>query len=103
MFGDGLQTRDYVYVGDVVAPNLAAAESDAGGPFNIGTGVQTSVLDLVEALAPHADDGSSPSSARAPRRGAPHRARRLARASELGWEAEVGISEGLERTLDSLR
>src|SRR3954453_23047679 len=37
VFGDGKQTRDYVYVDDVVAANLAAAESEANGPFNIGT------------------------------------------------------------------
>src|SRR5436189_51858 len=40
VFGDGLQTRDYVFVEDVVASNLAAAGSDASGSINIGTGVQ---------------------------------------------------------------
>src|SRR3954454_23094133 len=48
VYGTGEQTRDYVYVGDVVAANLAAAESDARGGFNIGTGEETTVLDLVE-------------------------------------------------------
>ena len=38
IFGDGVQTRDYVYVGDVVSANLAAAASDASGSYNIGTG-----------------------------------------------------------------
>src|SRR5215218_783357 len=51
VFGDGLQTRDYVYVGDVVSANLAAAGAQATGPFNIGTGVASTVLDIVEALA----------------------------------------------------
>ena len=50
VFGDGTQTRDYVYVGDVVAAFLAAARSSATGAFNIGTGVETSVLDLAAAL-----------------------------------------------------
>src|SRR5919199_1331737 len=50
VFGDGLQTRDYVYVGDVVAANLAAAGSEATGPFNIGTGVESTVVDIAEAL-----------------------------------------------------
>src|SRR5690349_24666968 len=54
IFGDGLQTRDYVFVGDVVRANLAAADSDATGAINIGTGVQSSVLDIVDALAPQA-------------------------------------------------
>ena len=104
IFGDGRQTRDYVYVGDVVAANLRAAESDAGGPFNIGLGVEVSVLDLVEALRPHAADGFHPE--HAPER--PGEVQRIAldtsRArEELGWEAKVGLEEGLERTLASLR
>jgi UDP-glucose 4-epimerase len=104
IFGDGRQTRDYVYVGDVVAANLRAAESDAGGPFNIGVGVEVSVLDLVEALRPHAADGFEPE--HAPER--PGEVQRIAldcshAREELGWEAKVGLEEGLERTLASLR
>ena len=58
VFGDGLQTRDYVHVDDVVEREPRRPRSpDAGGPFNIGTGVETTVLDLVEALAPHAPTG----------------------------------------------
>ena len=49
IFGDGTQTRDYVYVGDVVAATLAAAEHD-GGVFNVGTGNETSVLELYERI-----------------------------------------------------
>jgi UDP-glucose 4-epimerase len=49
IYGDGTQTRDYVYVGDVVAATLAAGEQD-GGVFNVGTGVETSVLDLYERI-----------------------------------------------------
>ncbi|HEY2053620.1 MAG TPA: NAD-dependent epimerase/dehydratase family protein, partial [Solirubrobacterales bacterium] len=44
VFGDGLQTRDYVYVADVVAAMLAAAGSGVTGPVNIGTGIETDVL-----------------------------------------------------------
>jgi UDP-glucose 4-epimerase len=104
IFGDGRQTRDYVYVGDVVAANLLAAESDAGGPFNIGLGVEVNVLDLVDALRPHAANGFDPE--HAPER--PGEVRRIAldcsRArEELGWEAKVGLEEGLQRTLASLR
>ena len=59
VFGDGLQTRDYIYVDDVVAALLAAADLDApdGGSFNVGTGVETRVLELVEGLA---DAGERP-------------------------------------------
>src|ERR671922_2221015 len=50
VFGDGRQTRDYIYVEEVVEAALKAAESDAHGPYNVGRGVETSVLELVEAL-----------------------------------------------------
>ena len=49
IFGDGEQTRDFVYVGDVVAAVLAAAGRDGGGVFNVGTGAETSVNELFEA------------------------------------------------------
>ncbi len=104
VFGDGLQTRDYVYVGDVVDANLAAAGSDAGGAFNVGLGLQTSVLELVEALSRL---GNRPDfePEHAPER--PGEIRRIAidarRArEELGWEPKVQLDEGLERTLASI-
>src|ERR671936_2225225 len=53
VFGDGLQTRDYIYVGDVVSGSLAAADSEVGGAYNIGTGVGATGLALVGGLAPH--------------------------------------------------
>ena len=57
IFGDGRQTRDYVYVGDVVAANLSAAGAEVGGPINIGTGRETSVLEIVDQLAAIAGAG----------------------------------------------
>jgi UDP-glucose 4-epimerase len=104
IFGDGLQTRDYVFVGDVVRANLAASLSDATGAINIGTGVESSVLDLVEALAPQADGPFE--AIMAPER--PGEVRHIAldatRAGELlGWSAETGLGDGLAVTLDSLR
>ncbi len=103
VFGDGRQTRDYVYVGDVVEANLAAVDSEATGSFNIGTGVETSVLDLVSALAEHADGAFEPEMAPARPGEVLRSVLDTARArGELGWEARVGLSEGLERTLASL-
>ncbi|MGH3991837.1 MAG: NAD-dependent epimerase/dehydratase family protein [Pseudonocardiaceae bacterium] len=103
IFGDGRQTRDYVFVGDVVEANLSAAGAAATGPFNIGRGVQTSVLDIVDVLRAHADGFEAE---HAPERPGevqhialdPSRAR-----SELGWEPRVDLDDGLERTLASLR
>jgi UDP-glucose 4-epimerase len=105
VYGDGSQTRDYVYVGDVVAALLAAAGSAASGPVNIGTGVETDVLELARQLRELGDGGDFEPKLAPPRPGEvqriaidPGRAQR-----ELGWRAEVGLAEGLKLTLDSLR
>ena len=104
IFGDGNQTRDYIYVDDVVEANLRAAASDATGPINIGLGKEKTVLDIVEVLNEHAPNGFRPEHAPERlgevRRSAidPTRAR-----EELGWEAKVELEEGLKLTLDSLR
>ena len=69
IFGDGLQTRDFIFVGDVVEALLLAAGSDVGGALNVGTGVETSMLELVSAIAPHAAGAFEPiHAARASRR-----------------------------------
>lgn len=49
--GTGEQTRDYVYVADVVRANMAASENELEGPFNVGTGRETSVNELAEMIA----------------------------------------------------
>jgi len=104
IFGDGRQTRDYVYVGDVVGANLAAAATDVDGPINIGRGEPVSVLDLVTALGRLEGRDLEPEFA-PPRPGEvqdihldPTRA-----AAELDWRARVGLEEGLDLTLASLR
>ncbi len=104
VFGDGKQTRDYIYVGDVVAAMLAAAESEATGPVNIGTGVETDVLELVQALGELGDSGSFEPEFAPPRTGEvarisidPGRAER-----ELSWTPQMGLKEGLRVTLDSI-
>jgi UDP-glucose 4-epimerase len=104
VFGDGKQTRDYIYVGDVVAAMLAAAESEATGPVNIGTGVETDVLELVSALGELGGDGGFKPEFAPPRTGEvarisidPARA-----ASELGWTPRMGLKEGLRVTLASI-
>jgi UDP-glucose 4-epimerase len=105
VFGDGLQTRDYVYVGDVVSANLAAADSDAGGSFNIGLGVQSTVLDIVEILG-RLGGRVDFKAEHAPERPGEimHIALDASRArEELGWEPQVQLEEGLERTLASMK
>src|SRR5918992_1577905 len=104
IFGDGKQTRDYVYVGDVVDANLKAAEAQTSGAVNIGVGKEVSVLDIVDVLKSHSNGDFDPE--HAPER--PGEVRRIAldtsRAKqELGWEAGTDLETGLERTLASLR
>jgi UDP-glucose 4-epimerase len=104
IFGDGSQTRDYVYVGDVVDANLRAAEIDATGSYNVGRGVQTSVLDIVNALAAHSSNGFEADHAPARSGEVQHIALDPSRTrEELGWEAKVNLEQGLAKTLESLR
>jgi len=55
--GDGEQTRDFVYVGDVVAANMLASESSDPGPINVGTGVETTINQLAKMIGIHAEHG----------------------------------------------
>jgi UDP-glucose 4-epimerase len=104
IFGDGEQTRDYVFVGDVVDANLRAVDSDATGSFNVGRGVQTSVLDIVNALAAHSSNGFEADHAPARSGEVQHIALDPSRTkAALGWEAQVDLEQGLARTLESLR
>ncbi len=98
IYGDGTQTRDYVYVGDAVRAFLAAGDSGRPGTWNIGAGVEVSVLDLVDIIGVVAGRGIRPVFA-APRPGelqrsavAPDRA-----AGELGWRAGTPLDEGVRR------
>jgi UDP-glucose 4-epimerase len=104
VFGDGKQTRDYIYVGDVVSAMLAAAEAETSGPINIGTGIETDVLELVSALGELGDSGNFEPEFAPPRTGEvqrisidPARAER-----ELGWTPHMDLKEGLRVTLDSI-
>jgi UDP-glucose 4-epimerase len=104
VFGDGKQTRDYIYVGDVVAAALAAGESQVTGPINIGTGRETDVLELAAALGGLGGvEGFEPEFA-PPRVGEVQRiALDASRAErELGWRPATDLDEGLRLTLDSL-
>ena len=60
IFGDGSQSRDYVYVGDVARATLAALDSELGGVLNVGTGVATSVLELYDVCRSAAGSDAAP-------------------------------------------
>jgi len=98
VFGDGRQTRDYVYVGDVTRAFSAAGGSDARGVINVSTGVETTLNELVDVLGVQASYAPErPGDARRSAL-APERARNL-----LGWEARTPLRDGLESTLRWLR
>jgi UDP-glucose 4-epimerase len=94
VFGDGLQTRDYVHVRDVVDAFVAAGRSDATGALNIGTGTETTLLDLLEVL-------EMPAEFRDARSGEVRRSVLDATAAlrHLGWSAMTPLAEGLDETL----
>jgi UDP-glucose 4-epimerase len=98
VFGDGLQTRDYVFVGDVVRATLAAAERE-GGVYNVGTGRETSVVELLELCQRIAGTSLEPEMA-------PARPGEVQRSildpgravDELGWRPERSLEDGLRET-----
>jgi UDP-glucose 4-epimerase len=103
--GDGLQTRDYVYVGDIAEANaLALDRPDVTGPVNLGTGVATSVLELFAALRAAAG-GRAEARHGPPRPGEQRRSVLDATRARLvlGWTPRVALAEGLQRTFDALR
>ncbi|HEX2698807.1 MAG TPA: NAD-dependent epimerase/dehydratase family protein [Acidimicrobiales bacterium] len=104
IFGDGDQTRDFVYVDDVVDAFVRAAERGGGLLMNVGTGTETSVNDLYTAMARQAG-------VRQPAVYAPPRPGELARSSvdpgraaiHLGWRPWTVLDEGCRATLDWFR
>jgi UDP-glucose 4-epimerase len=98
VYGDGEQTRDYVYVGDVVRAALAAVDA-AAGVYNVGTGRETSVLELLAGCCEAAKVEVEP-------RFAPPRPGELGRSfldpglaeKALGFRSETPLVEGLEAT-----
>jgi nucleoside-diphosphate-sugar epimerase len=96
--GDGLQTRDFTWVGDVVRANMLAGESDRvgrGEPINVGAGMEVSIARIAELIGGPIEY--------IPPRGFDERFKRagIERASELlGWRPEVQIEEGMRRLLD---
>lgn len=104
VFGDGLQTRDYVFVGDVVRAFLAASLKDTTGAFNIGTGIEATVLDVGDAIASAYGLRFEPEMAAA----RPGEVQRIAidpsRAQAvLGWKSETPLVEGLTLTAEWAR
>jgi UDP-glucose 4-epimerase len=108
IYGDGRQTRDYTYVGDIVAANLAAAaHPEAHGAYNIGTGTESTVVDVLSALRQAAGLGEGELEPQF----APARTGELQRSSldvtrarvELGFTADTDLVTGMKPTLEWAR
>jgi UDP-glucose 4-epimerase len=101
VYGDGRQTRDYIYVTDVASAFVLAAEGGRAATFNVGWGRERSVLDLLEVIQRVAPARVEPSFE-------PLRAGELTHSaldstrlrSTLGWEPHVGLHEGLVLTYE---
>jgi UDP-glucose 4-epimerase len=104
IFGDGNAVRDYLYVGDVVEANVRALEKASGEMLNLGTGIGTSVNDIVrelKAILGFSEDAIYEA----------HRPGEIQRiyldASKakrvLGWEPQVAFADGLRRTVEWTR
>lgn len=103
IYGDGLQTRDFVYVGDVARANMIALTTDKGfgQAFNVGTEKETSVLEAYQAIASILGTQAEPTFA-APRSGdIRHSVADASRIKEaLGWKSQVSFQEGIAKTLE---
>jgi UDP-glucose 4-epimerase len=100
--GDGKQTRDYVFVGDVVRANVAALESDYVGPVNIGTGHETDVVTICDLLRQGLESNIAP--VHGPAKVGEQRRSCLETSlaeAVLGWKAEVSLPAGLKKTIAS--
>jgi UDP-glucose 4-epimerase len=103
IFGDGAQTRDYVYVGDVARASLAAAQQN-GGVYNVGTGRETSVVELLELCQRIAGTRVDPTFMPARPGEIQRSVLDISRAvDELGWRPEHSLEEGLRETYEFFR
>jgi UDP-glucose 4-epimerase len=102
--GDGSQTRDFVYVADVVAANLAALHSATDGVLNTGTGVETAVREVIERISAVAGYRGETEVVPLPA-GEVSRSRLDVRSARtvLGWEPRVALDDGLARTFEYFR
>jgi UDP-glucose 4-epimerase len=102
--GDGKQTRDYVFVGDVARMSVLALQREATGPVNIGTGVETDVNQLagtlLEVSGSRSEVRHGPAKSGEQRRSVVD----VRRAADVfGWRPEVSLHDGLARTVEFFR
>jgi UDP-glucose 4-epimerase len=104
IYGDGEQTRDFVYVGDVVKANLRALDIRGSGVFNVGTSQETSVNTLFWKIRDKAG-ASVEEKHESPKVGEQRRSVLDVEktSQELGWTPRTSLDKGLDRTIDWFR
>ena len=100
IYGDGTQTRDFVYVGDVVASNVAALGDDVSGIFNVGTGIETDINGLAAQMIELTDSAASPEHQEGK---AGEQQRSCIRPGALQDGTPTSLQEGLRKTVDWFR
>ncbi|MEE9553736.1 MAG: NAD-dependent epimerase/dehydratase family protein [candidate division Zixibacteria bacterium] len=102
--GDGLQTRDFVYVGDVIKANLLAMEHPESGEYNVGTGIETDINAIYDMIKSSTDSSQE----RVNREAMPGEQMRSVISYELikksmGWSPTVKITDGIAKTVEFFR
>ena len=101
VYGDGYQTRDFIFVHDVARANLAALQGNLTGACNIGTGAQSTLLDLIEVLSKITGTSSEVSHEPARDGDIKHSLAKVSKMNQqLGVKAETSIEDGLQALLD---
>jgi UDP-glucose 4-epimerase len=104
IYGDGTQSRDFVYVSDVVAANLLVAKSSAVGEFNIGSGNKTTLNELVKTIGSLFDrDGITPEYLPARSGDIKHSLADISKSNSFGYSPQYTIEKGLSETILSMR
>ena len=102
--GNGRQTRDFVFVDDVIEANLAVMGQETQGTYNVGTGVETSINDLFRILVQHT--GSACKEVHGPAKKG-EQARSVIDSAklrnELSWEPKTSLNDGLKKTVEYFR
>jgi len=101
IFGDGKQTRDFVFVGDVVDANILAAESDATGSFDIGSGERTTINRLAELIIELIGVEASRLYKEIRPGDVKHSFADITRARHFGYDPQYSLLDGLKQTITS--
>lgn len=99
IFGDGLQTRDFTYVYDVVKANILGAESDMSGVFNIGKGANNTVNDLAKFIIAILGEEIKPEYIQARPGDVKHSLADISKAADFGYSPEYTLGDGLKKAI----